>query len=101
MRGVSATSRLDDTLSTYVCPSVPDCDTEMWLRRLSPRSFSDGQRAARVVAVASELPMIAIVIEMVIASAISMAVWNSGHPVWAVVAWFGVMSFSNVAQRTK
>jgi hypothetical protein len=45
--------------------------------------------------------MVAIVLEIVIATAIAVAVWNSGHPVWAVVVWFGIMGCSNSAYGTK
>ena len=41
--------------------------------------------------------MIAFVLEIVIATVIAVAVWNSGHPIWAIIVWFVVMSFGNMA----
>jgi hypothetical protein len=47
------------------------------------------------------LAMIALALEIVIATVIAIAVWNSGHPIWAVVAWFAIMGFSNMAYESK
>ncbi len=45
--------------------------------------------------------MIALILEIIIATAIAVAVWTSGHPVWGIIAWFVVMSFSNIANHPK
>jgi hypothetical protein len=45
--------------------------------------------------------MVALVIEFVIASAIAVGVWTSGHPIWAVIVWFGIMGCSNTAYESK
>jgi hypothetical protein len=43
--------------------------------------------------------MIALILEIIIASFIAAAIWQSGHPIIAVIAWFAVMSLSNSAYR--
>jgi len=45
--------------------------------------------------------MIALILEIVIATFIAVAVWQSGHPILAAVAWFFVMGFSNMAMERK
>jgi hypothetical protein len=45
--------------------------------------------------------MFALLLELIIATAIAVAVWNSGYPIWAVIAWIAVMSFSNMAYDRK
>lgn len=43
--------------------------------------------------------MVALVLELAIASGVAYAVWANGHPVWAVVAFLGVMGLSNSSRR--
>jgi hypothetical protein len=45
--------------------------------------------------------MIALIGEIVIATFIAAAVWQSGHPILAVLAWFFVMGFSNMAMERR
>jgi hypothetical protein len=45
--------------------------------------------------------VIALILEIIIATAIAAAVWSSGHPVWGIIAWFVVMSFGNVAAHQR
>ncbi len=41
--------------------------------------------------------MIALILELAIATAIAYAIWTSGHPIIAVVVWFLIMGISNTA----
>lgn len=54
-------------------------------------------RAAHSRLTGWRLNMIALILEIVIATAIAYAIWNSGHPIVAVVAWFVIMGVSNTA----
>ena len=45
--------------------------------------------------------MIALVLEIVIASFVAYAIWTGGHPVIAVVVWFVIMGVSNSALDRK
>ncbi len=45
--------------------------------------------------------MIALILEVVIATLIAAAVWQSGHPIYAVIAWFFVMGYSNMAMERR
>ena len=45
--------------------------------------------------------MIALILEIVIATFIAAAIWQSGHPAIAIVAWFFVRGFSNMAMERK
>jgi hypothetical protein len=45
--------------------------------------------------------MIALILEIIIATAIAAVVWNSGHPIWAILVWFLIMSFSNMAYERR
>jgi len=41
--------------------------------------------------------MIALILEIIIASVIAYAIWTAGHPIIAVIAWFMIMGVSNTA----
>jgi hypothetical protein len=45
--------------------------------------------------------MIALILELVIATAIAVGVWSAGHPILAIVAWFFVMGLSNSAMERR
>jgi hypothetical protein len=44
--------------------------------------------------------MIALILEIGIATAVAAGVWSSGHPVLAVLAWLLIMSFANHAYKS-
>jgi hypothetical protein len=45
--------------------------------------------------------MIALLLELAIASGSAYAVWTGGHPVMAVIVWFTIMGVSNTALSAK
>lgn len=45
--------------------------------------------------------MIALVLEIVIATVVAYAIWTGGYPIIAVIAWFVIMGVSNSALDRK
>ena len=41
--------------------------------------------------------MIALILELAIATAVAYGIWTSGHPIIAVIVWFLIMGVSNTA----
>jgi hypothetical protein len=43
--------------------------------------------------------MIALILEIGIATLVAAGIWSAGHPILAVLAWFLIMSFANHAYK--
>lgn len=70
-----------------------DDEDEDWDRPGSYRTAVGASHGQMGVALAG---IVGLILEAIIATVIAVAIWNAGHPILAVIAWFAVMAFSNI-----